>query len=405
MRKVLIIPSWYPTEKRPLEGSFFREQASAMNHLYDIKIFYPIRKETGRLLRLFNTLLYILKIKPAIEFLKDDFANNPEKFSFYYTGGIGRLKLEEKMLEWQCNTAFKKVIETGWIPDLIHAQCTTYGGIISYFISKKYNLPYIITEHNIFLLHLYSCKIQRLMKIALENAKMVLSVSEHQKRMILMHDINCHPVVVGNMIDEHIFNIVPKKHKIFTILYISFDNYIKDNTTFFKAVKLFQQKSNGPFTVKLLGRSLNSDQTDPFTVLVIDYDLKSYIEIIEHVERDKIVTYFQNSDILVSTSIAETFGVSICEALFCGIPIISTANGGVDDMINYKNGIKVNIQDEAAICDALLKIFKKEIIFNPQEIRNSVINKFSKEVFVREIDRVYCSVLKCIEGENRQHNP
>jgi hypothetical protein len=60
-------------------------------------------------------------------------------------------------------------------------------------------------------------------------------------------------------------------------------------------------------------------------------------------------------------------------------------------MINEKNGIKVKIQDADAICEALLRIFKKEIIFDPQEIRNSVINKFSKRVFLNIMNKIYCS--------------
>jgi glycosyltransferase involved in cell wall biosynthesis len=393
MIKILIIPSWYPSRSKPLEGSFFREQALAMSHLYDVKIFYPQRKEEGRLSKLFSTIHFLLKLTPGINFIEDYLADNPGIFTFHYSGGVGRLRMDQGMLEWQCETAFVKVLETGWKPDLIHAQCTTPGGIISSFISKKFKLPYIITEHNIFLLHLYPEKIRNLMKSALENARIVIAVSEHQKRMILMQGINCHPVVIGNMVDENIFDIAPKEIKIFTILYISYDHYIKDNETFFRAVKMFQHKMKGPFAVKLLGRNIMSDRSNTFEDLRDNYDLKNQIEIIEHVERNEIVEFFHEADVLVSTSISETFGISLCEALFCGVPIISTANGGVDEMITNSNSIKVGIQDEAAICNALLKIFNKEITFNPQEIRNSVIDKFGKEIFSGKMDEIYSSAL------------
>lgn len=392
--KVLLIPSWYPTKEKPLLGSFFREQALALMHLYDIRIFCPKRLEQGRLSRVLNTLLFYLRIKPSIEFEKDNLANYPHEFAFNYKGGIGLLKLEEKLLEWNCNTAYEKLIETGWKPDLIHAQCTTLGGIISYFISKKAKIPYIITEHNVFLLHLYTTQIQALMKSALENAKIVLSVSEHQKRMILMHDISCSPIVVGNMIDENIFFISNNASKIFTIIHITFETYIKDSETFFKAIKMFQNESIEPFKVNVLVSGLNADPKRYFLGLVKKYGLESFVQIIVNVERDKIAAYFQDSDVFVSTSIAETFGVSMCEALFCGIPIISTANGGVDDMINQQNGFKVNIQDAEAICGALIKIKNKEVVFDKMEIRNSVITKFSKAAFVKRVDKIFCSALE-----------
>lgn len=393
MIKVLIIPSWYPSKSRPLEGSFFREQALAMKGSYDIKIFYPQRELPGRFSKFKKTLYYLFNLKQEIEFHKVDYAGVPEVFSFNYSGGIGRLRLDQKIMEWQCLAAYEKILETGWKPDLIHAQCTTWGGIISHFISKKSNVPYIITEHNIFLLHLYSLEIQRLMKSALENCKTVIAVSEHQKRMLLMQDIKCRPVVVGNMIDQTKFVIATENHIRFTILYVSYDHYIKDNETFFRALKLFSQKAKGLFSVKLLGRIIMTGKSNTFSSLVNDFKLSNQIEIIEHIGRDEICKFYQGADVLVSTSIAETFGISICEALFCGIPVISTENGGVDEMINERNGIKVKIQDETAVCDALLKIFNKEIIFDPQEIRNTVNHKFSKEVFVSKMDEIYNSAV------------
>lgn len=393
MKKILIIPSWYPSEARPVEGSFFREQAMAMKDLYDIKIFYPQKNKKNRLIRLFNTLLFIFRIKPSIEFVSNKFINKHEQFIFKYNEGIGKVKFEEGIIVWHCLTAFEKIIETGWKPDLIHAQSTVFGGIISFYISKKYNIPYVLTEHNVFLLHSYTLNMQRLMKSALEHAAIVVAVSDHQKRMILMHSINCNPIVVGNMIDETIFTIAPPKSHVFTILYISFDSYIKDNETFFKAIKLFQQETREPFTVKLLGRIQTNEKTNAFEVLTNNFDLKQHIDIVGDVTREKIISYFQDADVLISASIAETFGISMCEALFCGIPIISTANGGVDEMIDNINGVKVNIKDSKAICEAILKIHKKEIVFDPQEIRNSVIGKFSKLVFIKKMDNIYKSAI------------
>jgi glycosyltransferase involved in cell wall biosynthesis len=99
--------------------------------------------------------------------------------------------------------------------------------------------------------------------------------------------------------------------------------------------------------------------------------------------------YYNKSDVFVSTSIAETFGVAQCEAMMCGVPVIATANGGIDDMISEKNGIKIPIQDYKALAKAILQIKNKEVQFKPDEIRNSVIGKFGKDAFKNKLLEVY----------------
>ncbi|MDZ4203228.1 MAG: glycosyltransferase [Bacteroidales bacterium] len=392
-KKILVIPSWYPTEERPLEGTFFQEQALAMSELYDIRILYPEKATKNRFVRLLNTLKYILRIRPRIEFINITFTKEPKLYSFTIVGSLGILWFYEKVMTWEYNAAIEKVIKSGWKPDLIHAQSVVYGGIYSYFIALKHKIPYIITEHNVFLLSDYSIKVQRLIKSSLEHAKLVLAVSQHQQRMILMHGIKCKTQVIGNMIDEHKFYIAPPHHQAFTILFITYNGFIKDNETFLRAIKLFKQKSIHPFVVNVLGRTFENGISDYFISLVKDYDLSDCVELTGSVDRTQIVNYFQTSNVFVSTSIAETFGVSLCEALFCGVPIISTANGGVDDMIDKKNGVLVNIQDADAICEALIKISNKEIVFDPVDVRNTVIDKFGKKEFIKKMDFFYSSAM------------
>ena len=75
--------------------------------------------------------------------------------------------------------------------------------------------------------------------------------------------------------------------------------------------------------------------------------------------------------------------------MMCGVPVIATANGGIDDMINEKNGIKIPIQDYKALAIAILQVKNKEVQFKPEEIRNSVIDKFGKNAFKNKLLQVY----------------
>ncbi|WP_404566430.1 glycosyltransferase, partial [Neisseria gonorrhoeae] len=39
-------------------------------------------------------------------------------------------------------------IRENGLPDLIHAHCMNYAGILAQKISEKYGIPYVLTEHS-----------------------------------------------------------------------------------------------------------------------------------------------------------------------------------------------------------------------------------------------------------------
>ena len=81
-------------------------------------------------------------------------------------------------------------------PDIIHAFSTQNAGIASFYLSKKLNIPYVISEHQVFVLDSLSDKKRSFVKNALIHANKVLPVSEHQNRQILMNYIPCSSTVV-----------------------------------------------------------------------------------------------------------------------------------------------------------------------------------------------------------------
>ena len=128
-----------------------------------------------------------------------------------------------------------------------------------------------------------------------------------------------------------------KKQDLFTIITVTYDSFIKDNDTFFKAVQLFKEKSKTDFKLILVGGNFSGKKIDktenPLYKYVKEYNLEQESELISFVNKSDMVNYYNQSDVFISTSIAETFGMSQCEALMCGIPVISTSNGGIDDIL------------------------------------------------------------------------
>ncbi|MDU1824559.1 MULTISPECIES: glycosyltransferase family 4 protein [Clostridium] len=74
-----------------------------------------------------------------------------------------------------------------------------------------------------------------------------------------------------------------------------------------------------------------------------------------HITKEKVIEYCNNSDILIFPSLADGFGLSVLEALACGVPVICSKNAGISDLIIDKyNGFKVDAMDSEAIYKRLI---------------------------------------------------
>lgn len=82
-KKILIIPSWYPTHSNPVLGCFFREQALIMSNDYDVKVL--VSNEINSMKRyIVRSLLHPI-IKDKIDYrLNESHVNPPDVISFNY---------------------------------------------------------------------------------------------------------------------------------------------------------------------------------------------------------------------------------------------------------------------------------------------------------------------------------
>lgn len=383
-KKILIIPSWYPTKDNSLIGTFFQEQSLLMTQQYDVKVLFGQPKEKINGTYIVSNM--VTSPPECISFFYKKNNRKDENFNF------------KKMLS-AYEAVFDKLIYNGWKPDIIHAHCSVYGGIVANYLGKKKNIPTIITEHQMFLLHRYSEMLQKKIFKALEEANVVGAVSTDKMKFILMHEIKCNPIVIGNMVDDDLFKINKKIEqqknrttKKFNILIVAGASYIKDLPTFFYALKEILDKGHKDIHANILGNGIWGGEN--YDDLLNKLKIKKYCTFFNTVSRQDMPKFYQKSDVFVSTSIAEGFQVSALEAMACGKPVVSTSHGGIEDIISKDNGVLVKIRDYKAIADTLIKIKIGKNKFDSKIIRSIVISQYGKKAFERKISKIYKNVLK-----------
>ena len=391
MRKILIIPSWYPTKESKLIGSFFEEQARFLcNHGFDIRVLYILQAKGKCPKHFFRN-----QLNNSFSIEKTD--NNPVTIYVNQTVyNLVSLKEEIEALVNGYTIAWHNITDDGWIPDMIHAQSTLNAGIVASKLSKLFGIPYCITEHIPLFFNNRSTLLDTLIIQSLENATKVGVVSYHLLRHILMQDVKINSKIIWNFIDENRFVIKKKvQNRRFTIITIAYPAFIKDLITFFKAISHLYNSSSLCFDVFVVGNETYSESESASTLeteaIAQKFNVHDKCTFIPFVARSEIPSFLSSADVFICSSISETFGIAIREALMCGVPVISTKNGGAEDIINYKNGFLVNLQDFESIANHIIQLARKEISFDAKVVRQTAIEQSGREAFYKTMKEFYTS--------------
>lgn len=124
--------------------------------------------------------------------------------------------------------------------------------------------------------------------------------------------------------------------------------------------------------------------------LVKDLKAERYIYFLGKKKNHDLPQYYSVSDIAIYPSIAnETFGISIAEAMACGVPVISTKIGGIPEVVNDKVGFLILPEDENALTKQLIIILSNKDLIQQLSVicRDWVVKKFSWENITRRFEK------------------
>ncbi len=84
---------------------------------------------------------------------------------------------------------------------------------------------------------------------------------------------------------------------------------------------------------------------------------------------EDIPSFYRNAKnikgVFINAALTEPFGLTLIEASACGVPIVSTNDGGPKDIIkNLQNGILVDPQDKVQIQEALLQLLRDKNLWS-----------------------------------------
>ena len=381
---IMVIPSWYSSSRNMIHGSFFKEQFKALansnekitvayNEIWPITMFGKIHEKRG------------------INFNIEDGLRTYRYKDYNY---FPKSPLMFRSFNRRMDKLYREIVKREGKIDIIHAHSAFWGAIAGNFISKKYNIPLVITEHSSLKYAKYAKEsYKKYIFEAYKDADCLISVGNGLKREI--EEYVDRPIeVIHNMVDLKLFYIdensrCNKEFKFFSCAFLEegkgFEHLIKAFTQAFKGEKV-TLRIGGDGSLKL---SLKK--------LIEELGMDNQIKLLGALSREEVSKQMRSCDTFVLPSEHETFGVVYIEALACGKPVIGAYNGGAEDIIREDNGIiakKKNVED---LTKALIKIKDNYETYDKYKIREKTIFSYSEKVLVEKLKGVY---KKAYEGNN-----
>jgi L-malate glycosyltransferase len=380
-KKILFVPSWYPNPDDPIAGVFIEEQAVALSKQHDVAVLLP-KMASWR-----NVVNPNAPDKPA----KKMQSGLPVYHE--YTRPLiphGGETIDYDTFARAAQKGFRRIVEDWGTPDIIHTHVVLPAGWSALGVGRKHGIPVVLTEHSSpFSMHLGTELSRKLVRETLTNVNQIVAISPALAKQLTDFEPNLAIEVIGESVKTDFF--VPA----------AVDKANGTGKSFFIAARLAEQKGLEHLVRAvhfLLDRGLNSFELEiggdgpdrqKLEELAKSLNVGRHLRFLGGLNREQVRERMQKCDVFVLSSLHETFGVVVGEAMACGKPVISTRCGGPEFIVNEENGVLVDVADPQALAGAMADFIQGRVTFDAQKVRASVVDRFSPEAFVRNITAVY----------------
>jgi teichuronic acid biosynthesis glycosyltransferase TuaC len=371
----LVIPSWY-SDGRGSGGGYFRDQALALKRAgHAVAILAPaihtwrdLRAGRGRRHRLGVTIE-----NDGVPIYRQD------KFT-----SLPRLPYRNPLVWTHCGLGLaNRYIADNGRPDLVHAHSCLNAGVLALAINRRYGVPYILTEHSVGPAHprWWEC---HLIKRVIRGASRCVAVSPHLGNILQAHYPGSWWQYLPNVLGES-FLLAPApppmsdKPRPFVFVCVARLSPEKGHA---QLIEAFAAAFSDTIDVRLrlVG---DGPSRSILEQLSLQLGVASQVDFVGRLPAPGVREELDSADAFVLASNFETFGVVVIEALACGLPVISTASGGPDHLIDSTNGLLVPAGDARALRDALLQMRNRASCYPRAMIRTEVIRQYGPDAFAR----------------------
>jgi teichuronic acid biosynthesis glycosyltransferase TuaC len=382
-RHILVIPSWY-SDGRGSGGGYFRDQALALQAAgHRVAILAPTihtwRDVRGGRMRRRRPGEAMVESDGVAIYRRDDFTALP------------RLPYRNPLAWSRCGMKLtRRYLAENGRPDLVHAHSCLNAGVLAAAIKRRYGVPFILTEHSVGPASARWWE-RDLIDRVIREASRCIAVSPHLAGLLQRRYPGSSWSYVPNILGDTFSAVVPpavtpREKTAFVFVCVARMSPEKGHSLLIEA---FAGAFAGDPDVRL--RLVGDGPSRPvLEQLCCRLGIPTQIDFVGSLSAAGVRATMEAADAFVLASRFETFGVVVIEAFACGLPVVSTACGGPDHLIDMTNGLLVRPEDPQALRDALMQMRRRAGCYDRVAIRADAMRRFGPDAFARQFAAMIC---------------
>lgn len=366
---ILFLSSWYPSRVFPTNGDFVQRHAEAVATKNNVTVIHVVTDSNIKSTEYFNN--EINNVITKLIYLPK-YTNRLVKLFYFFKAYLSAIK-EIKSI------------------DLVHANITFPIGLVALYLKWFLNKTYIISEHwsdYQFPLNISISFLRKMTtKLIVKNASFVCPVTNNLQKHMIDFGLKGNYFSVPNVVKGSIFNINNINTNKFVITHISdMDDSIKNVSGIINVISKLQIK------ISNLEFNLIGENSKKYKQLIESMDIKN-VHIIGNIPHNEVANYLKKSNVFVLFSNYENLPCVILESFSCGVPVVSTRVGGINEYFPENFGYLISVKDELSLEKSILKIYNKEIKLNKKLMHSYAEENFGINTISNIFTKLYIQTL------------
>ena len=275
-------------------------------------------------------------------------------------------------------------------PELIHLHVAYPLGQVALLWKKLFGYKYVLTEHwTIYQPQNKEVLVgnlkKKIVKIA-NHAEFIMPVSLDLQRCMEGHGVHNRFQVIYNLVNTDIYKIgVPHQGGKKQMLHIS---TLRDEAKNFSGIlrtieKLRQHRDDFELHV------IHDYDAPEFKAFVKEHNLEDCVIFHGKKTSAEVAQAYQEADFFVLFSNFENLPCVIVEAFASGVPVLSTAVGGIAEILSPERGILIPQGDEDALLNGMNHMLDHSSEYDHEAIRQYAVSTFSNNIIGKQIFETY----------------
>ena len=385
--KLLIIPSWYPTNIHPESGTFFRERALILQrHGFNITIAAHI----------VHSARDVLKFKPGPN---DNMPVSDNEMIVYKTEALNPYpklpKQAFKSYKKSISILVQHIIAKQGKPDLVFIHSSLFAGAALAKNLHEQSIPFMVSEHlkEFIIADGWTAFQKACIKDSYNYASRIIVTSAALKNNIQsgFNIIDEKIVLIPNPADVQSFSLRTENIEgPFTFIAIALLRQEKRLDILINAfARLIEKMPDAVLTI--VG---DGPEKDNLELLSRKLNISKRVNFTGYQRKPAVAEMLRHHHVLVLSSEVETFGVALVEAMTAGLPVIATRCGGPESIVSPDTGMLVKRNDPFKLAKAMQKMIDRYSIYDPNKIRHIALEQYGDKTYVTRITETISSIVQ-----------